>query len=258
MDFLELTLFDSINKLIIISIIIFISQFIYSSVGFGSGMFAISLLALLYKDISLFVPFFLLLCIPTEIIISFKDRAKIDYKHNWRFLLFIFPAIILGAFVLNSQHNIILTIMLGSLIMILSIYYLFFEKKINLHFNNKSWFLIVGSMSGFLGGLFGMSGPPLIFYFKSIKLNKQEFRVALISIFFAMSLFRIIVYMILKIYTQEMLLSSLLLLPFAFSGLFLGMFFHNKIQENIFKRFTSIILFICGLLIVLKNSLLVS
>ncbi|HMA69491.1 MAG TPA: hypothetical protein VKN74_06430, partial [Candidatus Mcinerneyibacterium sp.] len=80
MEFFNNTLFPNISGLILISLIIFLSQIIYSSIGFGSGMFAISLFTLFYGNIDYFVPFFILVCLPTEIFISIKDRKLINYK----------------------------------------------------------------------------------------------------------------------------------------------------------------------------------
>jgi uncharacterized membrane protein YfcA len=252
--FMELTFFESTLQIIIISSIIFLSQFIYSAIGFGAGMFAISLLTLIYGDISFFVPFFVMLCFPTETYISLKDRKQIDFRHNWKFLLFIVPALFFGAFILDREGDQSLQTALGVVIIILSVYYLFFEHKISLSLKSRLWFLVFGGISGFLGGLFGMAGPPLIFYFKSIKLGKREFRVALLSLFLAMTFFRLIFYYFLDNYSWKMLYSAMFMIPFVLLGLLTGVIAHDRIPEEKFKTVTSVVLFICGILIVLKNS----
>ena len=255
MEFFNNTLFPNISGLILISLIIFLSQIIYSSIGFGSGMFAISLFTLFYGNIDYFVPFFILVCLPTEIFISIKDRKLINYKKTWYFLLTIFPPLLLGSYLLKKAENVWLMITLGLIIILLSLYHLFLETKFTPKLKNHSWVIIFGALSGILGGLFGMSGPPLIFYFKSIKLNKYQFRVALMSIFLFMTIMRITFYSTLGLFSSRILLSSLLMIPIGLLGLFTGNILHNLIPEKKFKDITSMVLLISGILIIIKNIL---
>src|SRR6056297_399743 len=162
---------------------IFISQIIYSTIGFGSGMFAISMLAMLYGKIDFFVPFFILVCLPTELFISYKDKDYINFKKTWYFILSIFPLLFLGSYLLSNAKNVLLLLILGTVIIILSLYHLFYEDKVKPDLSHPLWVPFFGSLSGLLGGLFGMAGPPLIFYFKANDFSKKAFRVALMSIF---------------------------------------------------------------------------
>jgi len=250
---LELTFFTSVQQFLIIGGIIFLSQFVYSAIGFGSGMIAISLLTLLYGQIDLFVPFFTLLCLPAEAWISIKDRHQINYQHTWIFLVFIIPALFLGSLLLKQESNQRLLLLLGAVIVIFALYYLFFEDRIRFNLQHRGWLLFFGVLSGVLGGLFAIGGPPLIFYFKSIRLNKTEFRVALMSIFLAMTIARFVIYVGLGFYSVPMLWSMGLTLLFAVAGLIAGMRFHDLLPETLFKRLTSFVLFISGLLLFLKN-----
>lgn len=252
--FVDFSFFDSLSQFLIIGSIVFLSQFVYSVAGFGSGMVAISLLALLYGDIDQFVPFFILHCIPTELYVSIQDRDKIDYKNNWIFIAFIVPFLFLGSFMLKKQSNQILLVLLGLLIVSLAVYYLLYEDKIHLNIrNNRWWIVFFSALSGVGGGLFAIGGPPLIFYFKSIRLNKIEFRVALLSIFLAITIFRIIIYLILDFYSWAIVWASVLTFPFTLFGLYMGILWHHKISETVFKKLTSTLLLISGLLILLKS-----
>ncbi len=249
----DITIFSSYEQLLIIGLIVLLGQFIYSCIGFGSGMVTISLLALLYGDINIFVPLFLLLCLPSEIFISIKDRKSIDFSTVKIFILFIIPTLVIGAYLLKSLSSKGLIVYLGVLVAFLGIYYLFFEEKINFVLKSKAWVFLAASLAGLLGSLYGISGPPLIIYFKSKKMDKRMFRVALMSIFLSMSIIRTFVYGGLGFYTKSLLLSFIMLLPFSFLGLFLGYKAHDYIPELIFKKITSFILFISGVLLVFKN-----
>ncbi len=80
MDLLSQTIFQGWGQYVLVGAIVFLGQFIYTAIGFGSGMVTISLLALLFGNINVFVPFFLLLCLPTELTVSFKDRDPVEIR----------------------------------------------------------------------------------------------------------------------------------------------------------------------------------
>jgi len=250
---MDLTFFDSLTQYFVVGAIIFLGQFVYASIGFGSGMVTISLLALLYGDVNLFVPFYLLLCIPTELVISVKDRDKIEFQQTRRFLIFIFPLLILGGYLLSASPDQWLVSCLGGVVVLLALYYLFFEDRFTVNLQRKGMVPLVGMLSGVLGGVYGISGPPLIFYFKMLKLDKRHFRVALLSIFLVMSLFRLCVYTVLHLYTVTVLVSCAACLPFSLLGLFLGGQAHHRIPELPFKRITSAVMLISGILLMGKS-----
>lgn len=253
LDILEMTSFGDLQQLIITGIIILISQIIYSTLGFGSGMFAISILAFLYGDLDFIVPFFTLLCLPTEAYISFKDRQLINLRNTWIFLIMIIPALLLGSILLKNADNPIYLIILGSIIIILSFYYLFAENIHRFKLEHFFWIPFFGSISGIFGGLFGMAGPPLIFFFKHKDLTKKQFRASLLSIFTFMTLFRIIFYTALKIIDLKIIITGIIMSPFALAGLLLGYLLHEKIPEKTFKTITSIALAISGFIVIMKN-----
>lgn len=247
------TFIPSFELFLLFGFIIFISQLVYAAIGFGSGMIAISMLALIFGKLELIVPFFIIVCLPTELYISLKDRHLINIKKTLWFTLIIAPPLFLGSYLLKESPGTLTLIMLGSIVVLLAIYYLFFEETLIPELKHRGWIPFFGGLSGILGGMFGISGPPLIFYFKSIRLYKQEFRAALMSIFLPMTLFRITFYTTLGYFNKELITTSLSMIPCALLGLFAGAYLHHIIPEKLFKKITSFVLLLSGLMIILRN-----
>lgn len=252
----DLTIFSSYHDLAFVCVVILISQFIYSTIGFGSGMIAISLFALAYGRLDVFIPFFILICLPAEGYISIKEWRRTELKTTLLFLGISAPTIILGSFLLKSKgEEPWIIIALGIVITFIALYFLIFEefKPIPLDRDSVAAKIIVASLSGILGGLYAISGPPLIIYFRSIGLGKREFRAALMSIYFGMSIIRIASYIPLGMIPLKMLVSCLMALPFVLAGIYLGDRLHSWMPERIFKRAVSFILLVSGLMLILKN-----
>ncbi len=249
---IDATFFVSVEQVIIIGLIVLFAQFIYSAIGFGSGMIAISLYAIIYGNIDIFVPFFLLLCLPVELFFSFKERKNIDFKEISLFILYIIPSLVLGVYLLKNFSGDGVVFILGVIIAALASFYLFFEKRIKFTFKSKLWLPFFGSISGVLGSMFGIAGPPLIIYFKTKNSNKSQFRLILLSLFLFMSILRIITYASFGLYSERILLSFLLILPFSILGLYFGNIVHNKLSEETFKTVTSLILLVSGIILILK------
>jgi len=248
----DATFFGSTEQALIVGLIVLLSQFIYSAIGFGSGMIAISLYAIIYGNIDIFVPFFLLLCLPVEFFISYKERKNIDFKEIGLLILYIIPSLVFGVYLLKNFSGDGIVFVLGIIIATLASYYLFFEKKIKFTFKSKLWLPFFGSISGVLGSMLGIAGPPLIIYFKSKNTNKSQFRLILLSIFFFMSILKLISYLSFGLYSEKIFLSFLLILPFSILGLYLGNFAHNKLSEETFKTITSLILLVSGIILIIK------
>jgi len=207
-------------------------------------------LSLIQGDLKLSVPFIILLCIPTEAAIVIRNRDMLKNSPNTRqFLPYIFIGLILGTFFLREIPNPDLIRTLGILIMAIALYYLIFENRIKSTLSSSIWKPLLGSLSGILGGTYGISGPPLIIYFKAQRLDKSQFRTILLSLFLFMSVFRFLFYLGFNLFTLKILISSIICLPFVGLGLFTGSLLHRSVSESLFKTITSIVLLISGILL---------
>ena len=111
--------------------------------------------------------------------------------------------------------------------------------------------LAVSSFAGLCGGLFAVSGPPLV-YWLGRRFAKYSFRRSLIAVFFFATVVRLITYGVVGLLDMRIWIPALYSIP----GILLGMVFGNRIffalSERAFSRLIGGVLLFVGLRLLLK------
>ena len=102
--------------------------------------------------------------------------------------------------------------------------------------------LQVGLGAGITGALFGMGGPPVVWYVSRQTMDKEEFRATLVTFFSFTSIWTLATYMYGGLFTREVLLFSVYMLPAVILGTLVGNLLHIKINQILFRRVIAIIL----------------
>ncbi len=167
---------------------------------------------------------------------------------NWRFVWPITISISIGSFI---GSNLMVTIpvallrrLIGTCIFVFVGYLLFSQNSNGANSTKKQPpFLgpIMGLLSGTLGGIVGMSGPPLIAYMKYYY-SKDFFRTQLIVIFLVEKFVRLMVYGSHKLLPTSEWLGLAIYIPFFLVGLWIGNHFHAHVSEKQFNRLVAVIL----------------
>ncbi len=229
---------------LIVIIGVFIAFFIKGFSGFGTALLLIPLFTMLFGAKA---------ALPTtalfDIIAGFILIISVRHKIFWPFVAKTTAALFLGAFIGVSCLSLIPHFILGKIIgfglLIFVIVLLLQKKGGNAKEEGKTskWQFLVATISGFFGGLIGVSGPILAVYMK-VRYNKEFFRTQLIAVFFFGSIWRMILYNIhgfhiaFNIYQIAILIFVLLL------GLWVGRHIHLKVNENLFNRIIAVILLV--------------
>ena len=152
-----------------------IASFIQRVSGFGFGIF-----------VMMFFPFFLpsygesvmlsgLLAGSTALMIAIRNRKYI----RWRLMGLVTFSNVLFSFVateyMRSLSNDVLKQCLGVVLILISLYFLFGEGRMGRIFKSKLAQVTIGSVSGVMGGMFAMPGPPLVLYCISTLEDKREY-----------------------------------------------------------------------------------
>ncbi len=152
------------------------ASFVQRTVGFGFGIFIMTALPFLMPSYGEAVTLSGLLSLTSATVVMIKYLKFV----TWRRLL---PMV--GAFVLFSSVAILLLdriegrtmkIVLGAVLILISLYFSFFKEKLQKIIRpTRGWQLGTGSVSGVMGGLFGMHGPPVVLYLISSEPDKDHY-----------------------------------------------------------------------------------
>ena len=156
-------------------ILTIIASFIQRVSGFGFGIF-----------VMMFFPFFLpsygesvmlsgLLAGSTALMIALRNWQYIRWNLMGRVVLFNVVASYLATEYMNSLGNDTMKQCLGVVLILIALYFLFGEGKMGRMFKSKLAQMTIGSISGVMGGMFAMPGPPLVLYCISTIDDKREY-----------------------------------------------------------------------------------
>lgn len=160
-----------------------------------------------------------------------------------------FCTLILGVWALNvlSEHYVHwLQIMLGVAI-ILSSLMLIFRPSPQTVRSGPGSFLFFGGLSGFMGGMFSTSGPPLVFHFYRQPVAQRVIRDSLLLIFSINSVQRIAVVAWLGDLTPDILLIALTAIPVVLGFTWLGRRFPPPVSDHALRRVAFVLLLLSGL-----------
>lgn len=152
----------------------FLASFVQRVSGFGYGIAFMSIAPFLMPSYGEATALSGMLAISCSIITGIRMYRYLDWK-KMAVILPVFLAVsLLGVCVVAHVDSHLLKHILGYVLVAVSLYFMFINGKLRLKANVPVQ-LSMGAVSGVMGGLFGMQGPPAVIYFISCTDNKEEY-----------------------------------------------------------------------------------
>ena len=139
------------------------AAFVQRVSGFGLGIFAMMFLPHFMPSHTAAATISCLFSCYTTTVNSLKYRKNVSYKIAVPMLAAALISIPIAVYFSTKVEAHLFKILLGSVLIILSIYFLFFNKKIKIKPTPVNG-VIAGTLGGALGGLFSTGGPPAVLY----------------------------------------------------------------------------------------------
>lgn len=162
------------DNIITIMLLTIGASFVQRTTGFGFGIFIMTMLPFLMPSYGEATTLSGLLALTTSLFAAWKYRKLVRWKRLLPILGVFFMISTVSIIMLTriNEHN--LKIILGIILIIVSLYFSFFSKRIKFG-TSLPYQIGAGTASGLMGGFFGMHGPPAVLYFISAEKDKEHY-----------------------------------------------------------------------------------
>lgn len=213
--------------------------------GFGLGIFAMVFLPHFMPSHTAAAAISSLFACVTATYNAIRYRKNIAYKTALPMIcaaLISIPIAVRFSAVVSGN---IFKILLGAVLILLSIYFIFFNKKINIKptFSNG---LLAGALGGTLGGLFSTGGPPAVLYLSSATADNITYFATIQFYFCFTNLYATSMRVVNGIINTDILIYAAVGMIGCMAGDFIGKTVFDKLDSNKLKQIIYIGMIISG------------
>ncbi len=239
----------SIELLVPTLAIILGAYFIRGITGFGSGLLAVPLLALLLP-LQTVVPLVLVLDFGASLAMSRHARAHVQ----WREVTPLLPTTLLG---ILAGITLLVNLPSKPMLTALALFVILFGLRylLNIHGEkpvSRRWSVPAGLSGGLIGALFGTGGPPYVIYLTHRIRDKSQLRATLSGLFLLDGSLRLIVFLAAGLLSAQLLPALLASAPVVSLGLYLGHRVHIGISNRQMLILVGTLLLVSGAALLIK------
>ena len=216
------------------------ASFVQRTIGFGFGIFIMTALPFLMPSYGEAVTLSGLLSLTSATVVMLKYIKYVKWKR-------LLPIVV--AFIVFSSISICLLdkiegrpmrVFLGMMLIVISLYFSMFKDKLQtLIRTTRGWQIGVGTVSGVMGGLFGMQGPPVVLYLTVSESDKNNY-MGMIQTYAVLTNITMLIVRITNGYVTKAVGSTYL---YALGGLAIGVFAGNLAFKYIPNRIFAYIVY---------------
>ena len=218
--------------------------------GFGLGIFAMLFLPHLLPSHTAAATVVGICSVVTSTINAVKYRRDINYKTVIPLLLAAAVSIPLAVYFSAKVSKGVFEILLGTVLIFLSIYFLFFNKSVKLKASVLGG-TIAGTLSGVLNGLFSTGGPPAVLYLANVSASNAAYFAGIQFYFSLTNIYATVMRAISGLLTLDVLLLSIFGLVGCVVGDFLGKSVFERLDGEKLKRIIYIGMIASGIVMII-------
>lgn len=222
--------------------------------GFGGlALFAVPLLSLVIPPVQA-------AGIMLPILLAMDASSVYTYRSSWdkRNLLILLPPAIIGIGIATLTASYVkddhVRLIVGVIAVLFSLHYWFkggasAEKKTP----SKPFGLLMGSLSGYSSFVAHAGGPAFQLFVLPQKLDRKLYAGTAVMFFAALNAIKLIPYTFLGLLDTTNLSTSLLLIPLAPLGIFLGFWINQRVSNELFYKIIYSAIFLVGLKLIVQG-----
>lgn len=254
MDFGVLTQLD-LTTIALCLVVALAAGVIKGAVGFAMPLILVSGISSL-TDPKLAIAAMLIPTVVSNVFQTFRQGvapAIEAAKEYWRYLLTVCIFIFLSAQLVPYISSQVFYLVLGIPVVTLSVLQLAGVQMSVAPENRNLAEWILGVISGLLGGFAGTWGPTTVMYLLAINTPKAKQMIVQGVVYGAGSVTLVSAHLQSGVMNKETAPFSLLLLPIAMAGMWVGFRIQDKLDQAVFRRVTLVVLIIAGLNLLRKG-----
>lgn len=221
--------------------------------GFGSAVILIAV-AQYFFDITVAPSVVAAICMFQSGIMAYQHRKKIDLKQILPPIALYTVCSLIVINLLGSLDLHILTAVFGGFLILLSLYFLFVEKKLSLK-PNRTTGLLCSAFSGCCAGAFTIGGPMMALYFVAIARDKETYLANMQFLFVTTNVINLIMRTCRGLYGVEHLPVTAVGVVFVLLGLVIGNALSKRMSGDVARQVVYIGVGASGLVTLLQQIL---
>lgn len=227
------------------------AAFVQRVTGFGFGIFIMTILPSLMPSYGEATTLSGLLAASQSIVIATSMRRYISWKNLIPVLITFIVISFFAIQCITMINDTILKRILGLMLIAISIYSFFFSNKIRIKASMPMQ-ISMGTISGMMGGLFAMQGPPAVLYFTASEQSKQNY-IATTQVYFLIGNIMMTLFRARNGYvTHEVGIAYLYAIGAAYIGNIAGSRVFNRISSQTLKKVIYVFIAISGIVALVK------
>jgi uncharacterized membrane protein YfcA len=152
------------------------ASFVQRTIGFGFGIFIMTALPFLMPSYAEAVTLSGLLSLTSATVVMLQYIRYVKWLRLLPIIISFAVFSTVAIYMLDRIEGPTMRIILGSTLIFLSFYFSFFKEKIQKIIRpTAGWQLGAGFVSGVMGGMFGMQGPPVVLYLIASEPDKNRY-----------------------------------------------------------------------------------
>ena len=224
----------------------FVGYFVKGVAGIGNTLVVTSAMAYTRTNAEI-TPVELLLCVPTNLAVTWVYRRHIDWKLAIAPLCMVLAGDALGVLLLKNVDVTAMKAVFGVVLILLSVEQLWRELRGKpTRSGHPALMLTLGISAGVLCGMFGV-GALLAAYLSRVTTDDATYKGTMSIIFTIENFFRVLAYSATGLLTAVSLTRAAILLPFMGAGLFLGIRLSNRLNARTMRLIIGAMLLLSGL-----------
>ncbi|MDP2240578.1 MAG: sulfite exporter TauE/SafE family protein [Burkholderiales bacterium] len=217
---------------------------IFGISAFGAALFTVPLLSFFYP-LDFVLPMVVLLDLAAALALGRRFSREADKSELKWLAPFSIAGAILGVTLLVTLPRSATLIALGVFLLAYGAYSL--HEGVPTRRVSRGWAPVAGFAGGTMGTLFGAGAPPYAIYLSRRLQDKGRLRATLSNIVLLSVTIRALVFTFSGLMLADRLIAFVMLVPFAFAGLWLGNRIHGRISHAALLRFVAVLLVLMGL-----------